>query len=140
MRSWDPTTGLAYKKLTDRDIAEQLALAFLSRRPTIHIFIFYIVKEMLLEAVAAETLARWSNRFTVLACLHIAPMYVQSVFSCLADFVLIGFKFRFRHHFAAICTAYDAVVFNISLDVLCCVVVNQQSFNHQINNSNLKIV
>jgi hypothetical protein len=95
---------------------------------------------MLLEAVAAETLTRWSNRFTILACLHIAPMYVQSVFSCLADFVLIGFKFCFRHHFTAICTAHDAVVFNISLYMLCCVVVKQQSFNHQTNNLNLKIV
>lgn len=83
--------------------------------------------------MTTEALAGWSDRFAIVACLHVSPVGVQPMFPGFTHFVLISLELSFGHHLATISVAYDAIVFDVRLHVSGGFVLDDQSLHHFYN-------
>ena len=87
--------------------------------------------------MAAEALASRADSLAVGTCLHVAPVYVESVRSLLSYTGLVCLKLCLRHHFTSIIGAYDGIILEIGLDVPCGILIHMQSFDHTVHKNEL---
>lgn len=78
----------------------------------------------------AETLRRWADSLAVRTRLHIAPVHVQSVGARFAFTCLVLLKLLLTHRLATIVIAHNLIILDESLDMLCSIIVQDQSFRH----------
>ena len=114
--------------LTDWNVAEELALALAIL--AVDVLVLNVVKHVLLETMAAETLARRPDRLAVRACLHVAPVHVKPVRSLLSHPCLIFLKLGLTHELASIVGPHDLLILQVSLDVTGSVPIHVNSFSH----------
>lgn len=89
-----------------------------------------VVKKVILVAMTAKAMTLRTDRLAVSACVHIAPVYVQSIFPSFSNLVLVCFKLCFTHHLAAVRVADDSLVLDVRLHMLRGLVVQNQSLHH----------
>lgn len=82
------------------------------------VLVFNVVEVVLFVSMAAETLARGSNRLAVSASLHVAPVSVQAIGALLTDLCLVLLELSLTHHFSTVVVAHDSLVLKVSLHML----------------------
>jgi hypothetical protein len=85
----------------------------------VHFTRLNVVREVILETMAAETLGSGADRLAVLASLHVPPVHVESIFAGFPYFCLVGIEFCFTHHLATIGVSHNLFVFEVGLYVFC---------------------
>ena len=89
-----------------------------------------IVKVVLFESMTTEALTSRTDSFAVTACLHVAPIDIQSVGSLRSDLGFVLLEFGVTHRLAAIIDAYDLFVLKVCLDMFSRLAIHMKSFDH----------
>ena len=80
--------------------------------------------------MTAEALTSRTDSFAVTACLHVAPIDIQSVGSLRSDLGFVLLEFGVTHRLAAIIDAYDLFVLKVCLDMFSRLAIHMKSFDH----------
>jgi hypothetical protein len=103
--------------LTHRDIIEHLATASLASTTAVDDTRLNVIKEVFLIAVTAKALRGRSDGFAIHTGVHVPPVNVKSILTCISYLVFVLLEFLVAHHDASVSVSDNIVIFNVGVNM-----------------------